>query len=342
MTSVPSSRKRFPIIDLLTYLLATVCLIALVVIAGRGALERLAALRWLYLAGAFVVTYLFIESMALRYASILRFLHAAKAPSHLPILYGTVFGMTAGLIFTRGVGQLLAKPAVLKDQQGLPMSQGVYASFLERLMDLATGIVLSCAFLLKIALGSEPFTGFFLLIFLGSLVAWTLGAIPCLSRMLRGIFDFLKGFVDLLATLRWIPTERFQQWLDQSSGEVLSRSKGRIGGAGFVLWTLAKVVLMSGRLFLLSQAFPAHIGWEYFLIGVPVVQLGLLLAFTPGSLGFLDAAWFAVLSLQGVPSEAILTLLLSLRVTNYVFFPLMTLIVWGVYRSSLSGRFLHV
>jgi uncharacterized membrane protein YbhN (UPF0104 family) len=103
--------------------------------------------------------------------------------------------------------------------------------------------------------------------------------------------------------------------------------------AGFVFWSLAKLYIISGRMVFLGLAFSAPISWECFLLGVPVAQLSMLFAFTPGSVGFLEAGWLAVLAAQGVASESVLTVLLGLRVTNFVFFPLILHLVGLVYRG---------
>jgi uncharacterized membrane protein YbhN (UPF0104 family) len=93
-----------------------------------------------------------------------------------------------------------------------------------------------------------------------------------------------------------------------------------------------KTIMMSLRLLMLSLAFSVPIPLEDLLLGIAAVQLSLVLSFTPGAIGFLEAGWYAALSLQGVPHGATLTLLLGLRASNYLFFPVLTLVVWAVYR----------
>jgi uncharacterized membrane protein YbhN (UPF0104 family) len=85
---------------------------------------------------------------------------------------------------------------------------------------------------------------------------------------------------------------------------------------------------MTFRIWCLASSFSISIPFDTFLLGLPVVQLGLLLAFTPGSLGFLEAGWLAVLSFQGISQNEIFTFLLILRLANYLFFPMLTLLLW--------------
>jgi uncharacterized protein (TIRG00374 family) len=319
-------------VDVLVYGLSAMALFGLVKLAGREGMERILSPDWAFLLGALAITYLFTESMTLRYAAILRFLHGERIPSHLPLLYGTVVGMTAGLVVPREMAQLVGKPALLKDQEGFPMSCGVYGAVLERVMDLGTGLVLGIPFLVKILMDQEPFRGFFVMVFAVVLVGWAAVIICNFTPLLRRLDALFQFFARAVARLSWIPTARVQRWLERGRGDLMLPEGPRRGEAAFVLWTMNKTIMMSLRLLMLSLAFSVPIPLEDLLLGIAAVQLSLVLSFTPGAIGFLEAGWYAALSLQGVPHGATLTLLLGLRASNYLFFPVLTLVVWAVYR----------
>jgi uncharacterized membrane protein YbhN (UPF0104 family) len=216
------------------------------------------------------------------------------------------------------------------------MSEGMYASLLERLIDLVTGIFLALPFVLRFSLGGEPFSGAYLLLYGVILVIWGLVTVRYFTPMLAGVGSVTKRMLSLLERLRFSAVKRFGDSLNSALEPLQTANRGA-NAVAFMMYTVCKLLLMSGRLFLLSHAFSVPISWEFFLLGVPVVQLALLFSFTPGSLGFLEIGWIAVLSLQGVSTDKILTLLLGLRVFNYLFFPLMTLVVWMVYRLAGSN-----
>jgi uncharacterized membrane protein YbhN (UPF0104 family) len=54
-------------------------------------------------------------------------------------------------------------------------------------------------------------------------------------------------------------------------------------------------------------------------VGIPIAQLGLLLAVTPGALGALEAGWLGVLLLAGLPRQDIATFLIGQRAALFVF-----------------------
>lgn len=319
---------------IVTYAFSAACLVALVWLAGRGGLERLAQPNWWWLAAALGVTVLFAATAAWRFDAVLDFLRSSQRPGFTALIYATSFGMTSGLFLTPGLGQVMGKPGLLKNQEGLDLGKGVFASLVERLLDLFLGLSLLIPILVKLALPGEPFGGFNLLLFFVMAGAWALVTSLWLAGLLAWFHRLLRAILRLAAKLPLLPRRKLEQAAEEGSWHELAPAASGGADAAPALWTIARTLAMSARLWCLSLAFGLPIGWEALLLGAPLVIISMLLAVTPGSLGFLDAGWLVVLTLQGVPTEATLTFLVALRLTNYIFLPLITLGLLAVYRLA--------
>lgn len=332
--------RRFKLTDVLSYGFSVLVLVSLVVWAGKGGLQRLSSPHPIPLVISFLLTFFFVELMALRYAAALSWIHRGKIPGHWSVLYGTAFGMTTGLYLSKGLGQVLGKPAILKEQNSFPLTKGIYASLLERIGDLMQSVVLAVPLIARWYLGQDVSVNTALVIYF-CLSAWLLLAqTMTLSGLVTRIHGLLLWIIARLGRDSWRWLKRLKEQMDGIHA-VLSEGRTSLGPrAAFVGWSLLKVYVMAARMFFLSIAFSVPISWEVLLLGVPVVQLGLAFGITPGALGFLEASWFAVLAAQGVQGDAIVTLLLALRVTNFVFYPLISqgMLLLGRWSGRALGR----
>jgi uncharacterized protein (TIRG00374 family) len=324
------TKKRVDLSEAAVYGLAFACLTGLFVVAGKTGLSRLSRPSWPGLLGALVVTYIFMEAMAIRYWAVLGMFSKGGRPGHLTVLFSTVFGMTAGLIFSRGAGQMVAKPMMLSNQEGFPITESIYASVLERVTDLLTGMFLCIPLLLKLLGAWKSFPeGDFILFWLIWL-AWGGLSLLYIHGILRGVNWVLGSITRILTKWGLLGEGRLSRAMSVFN-ETLRPWRSARERTLYTLCSMSRVILISLRILFLSIAFRIAMPWEILILGVPLVQISLLLSFTPGSLGFLEAGWYAVLSMQGVPHQDIWSLLLGLRVTNYLFFPLITFCVWVIY-----------
>jgi uncharacterized membrane protein YbhN (UPF0104 family) len=83
--------------------------------------------------------------------------------------------------------------------------------------------------------------------------------------------------------------------------------------------TVLRYLLMAARFVAIAQAVGVAVPPLLVFVGIPVAQLGLLLAVTPGGLGMLEAGWLGVLLLAGLPRQDIATLLIGQRAAIFVF-----------------------
>ena len=97
--------------------------------------------------------------------------------------------------------------------------------------------------------------------------------------------------------------------------------------------TLARYVLNSMTFWALSEALGLGIDlWTFILVGA-VVQLSLVVAFTPEGLGIMDLGWLGLLALGGTATDTVAAFIIDQRAFQYTFFPIMA----GV-SSIMAGR----
>jgi uncharacterized membrane protein YbhN (UPF0104 family) len=77
------------------------------------------------------------------------------------------------------------------------------------------------------------------------------------------------------------------------------------------------------------------------LFGLPIVQISRVFSFTPGSLGVLEAGWYAVLSLGGIDGSLIIAFLIGQRVlisTFVLILAAVTQLVTVLWHSRLAPQ----
>jgi uncharacterized membrane protein YbhN (UPF0104 family) len=97
--------------------------------------------------------------------------------------------------------------------------------------------------------------------------------------------------------------------------------------------------LLSARMILVALALRLEIPWYYLGMGVSVAQLAIVFSVTPGSVGFLEGGWAAVLGLAGLTLDQITTFLLGRRAYVLVFSLVGTFLAFAWIRESPARLF---
>jgi uncharacterized protein (TIRG00374 family) len=258
--------------------------------AGPGAWQRVLAVDIRYLLIAFMVCILLTASSATRWGLITNAVAKKRVCSYLYYFYYFVIGRVSGLFVSRSLGDFAIRPLALRAANPLSIGWMFYAVFLDKLFDLSVLGVLLVPSILYI-LRWLPLGGYVLLVFLAflglSLFWWRY------DRLLRAIL----GWVSQNGPRWLLRSEKTGRWLDWIDlGEDLV-SKGVVMRAYLI--TLVRFVLLTVQFYLISVALHLPFSFWQFWGAIPLVQLGLLVAITPGALGILEVGWLGVLALLG-------------------------------------------
>jgi uncharacterized membrane protein YbhN (UPF0104 family) len=114
--------------------------------------------------------------------------------------------------------------------------------------------------------------------------------------------------------------------------------ENRVALQAFLL-TLVMYGLLSARLFFIAQALRLDVPWHLLAMGIAVTQLAVVFSVTPGSLGFLEGGWAAVLGLGGVTLDQFTTFVIGRRAFVLVFTLIGTLLAFAWIRESPAHLF---
>ncbi|MFC2015930.1 YbhN family protein [Chloroflexota bacterium] len=338
MTTDEEKGKRSQILSWLINLSGLLVFVLILYLGGVEAWQRMLQADWRYVLAAFLATLAWNLLAAYRWSLIAR--PVVEDPSRCPFRYFFTYqmiGMLTGQVLPVTVGMLGGRPVALSLSRGVSLKRAMLSVFLDKAFDLLLAIVLvgpALVYLLGWLSLSQALGLMVVMVTAGSIaLAWQYEtAMILLGRTASRLARFLV-FLPVLGQklARRLPG----QFNRLAEGSFVSN---RLALQSFLL-TVVLYGLLSARLFFISQALQLEIPWYLFVMGACVAQLALVFSITPGSLGFLEAGWAAVLGLAGLSGEQILYFLISRRAFVLVFTLVDTLLAFGWIRESPGQLF---
>jgi uncharacterized protein (TIRG00374 family) len=319
--------------------LAGVLIFALILyLGGVEAWQQIIEGEWSYVLAALAVTLLWNLVAAFRWSLITR--QVAGEPARLAFRYYFTYhmiGMITGQVVPITVGMLGSRPAALSLSRGVSLMRAALSVFLDKLFDLILALLLVGPVALYLVGWIDLRLAFGLI---GGMVL--IGAVLVSQQYERGLRLMGKLASRLTRPLVHVPVigrklvRRLPQQLDRLSTETLLPNRSAIQ---VFLLTVIMYTLLSARLFFIAQALRLQIPWYLLAMGVCVTQLALVFSVTPGSLGFLEGGWWAVLSLAGLSLEQFTFFVIGRRAYVLIFTLIGTLLAFGWIRESPARLF---
>jgi uncharacterized protein (TIRG00374 family) len=248
-----------------------------------------------------------------------------------------MIGMLIGQVVPITVGMLGGRPVALSLSQQVSLKRSALSVVLDKLFDLILALLLVTPVALYLVGWIERPVAF------GIMAGTVLVAILLIAWQYERVLRLLGRVGTRLAQpLARVPVigrrlaQRLPQQLERLSGDALVQNRTAV--QAFLL-TLVMYALLSARLFFISQALQLDIPWYLFAMGVAVTQLAVVFAITPGSLGFLEGGWAAVLGLAGLSLEQFTTFVIGRRAYVLVFTLIGTLLAFAWIRESPARLF---
>jgi uncharacterized membrane protein YbhN (UPF0104 family) len=97
--------------------------------------------------------------------------------------------------------------------------------------------------------------------------------------------------------------------------------------------TIFRFILLVIRLYLLNKSLELGIPLHLFIVGIPIAQMALAFAITPGAIGFLEGGWYAILTSGGISEIERSAFLIGQRVYLSLFIGIifiLTYLILGV------------
>ncbi len=338
MTNQQARRKRNQILSWLINLAGILVFALILHLGGVEAWQQIIHGDWRYILAAFAVTLLWNVVAAYRWSIIANEVIDFQEPC--PYRYYFTYhmiGMLIGQVVPVTVGMLGGRPVALSLSRSVSLKRAALSVFLDKLFDLILAVLLVTPVALYLvgwislplalgAMGAIALAGLLLVIWqyeralqlvgrVGSRVAQPLTHVPVIGRRL---------------------IHRLPQQLERLSTNTFLSN--RLAARSFLL-TLLLYSLLSARLYFISQALRLDIPWYILSMGVSVTQLALIFAVTPGSLGFLEGGWAAVLGLAGLSREQFTIFVIGRRAYVLIFTLINTLLAFAWIRQSPAGLF---
>lgn len=299
------------------YILGLAVFSFLIYIGGTKALKAAFKPHLGYLCLTFLSMLTVFIISSIRWGYIINSVKGRKVCSYFDYFLYFMAGRFSGQYISAAAGDFLLRPAALKQIQGVNLKLGISSSILDKLLDvLFVCILIVPALLYVFGLLSE----FATVVIIGILVAGLLA------------FFFLKGTVFLPALRRCllvfltklrtagplgklIKDKHIQAVEDLQNLEVFRKNILILPA----VITVVRYGFLILRIYFLSAALGLKVPLLVLIAGIPLAQLSLALAITPGALGVLEGGWYAILAIAGVPREDILTFLIGQRAYWFIF-----------------------
>jgi uncharacterized protein (TIRG00374 family) len=293
---------------------------------------------WRYVLAAFAVTLLWNLTSAYRWSLIAE--QVIDAPEPIPFRYYFTYQMIGALIgqvMPITLGMLGARPVALSLSKGVSLKLSILSVFLDKLFDLALALLLALPVGLYLVGWIERPVAFGLI---GGVVTV---AVLLIAWRYEEIVEWAARAGSRLAKpLGWLPIigKRLAQRLPQQMDRLASTTfvSNRLAVKAFLL-TLVMYSLLAVRLVFIARALHLDIPWYLLFMGVGITQLALVFSVTPGSLGFLEGGWAAVLGLGGWSLGDISVFVIGRRAYVLVFTLIDTLLAFAWIRESPARLF---
>jgi uncharacterized protein (TIRG00374 family) len=337
MTAKLSKANRNRILSWLINLAGVLVFGLILYLGGVEAWQQILAGDIRYVLAALAATLLWHLVAAYRWSLVANQVAGAKICAYRYFFTYQMIGMLIGQVVPITVGMLGGRPVALSLSQEVSLKRSALSVFLDKLFDLILTLLLVAPVTLSLIGWIDRPLAFGIMGVIATvgvlLVAWQY------DRVIR-----LAGRVGsrLAQPLTHVPVigrrlvRRLPQQLERLSTETFLRN--RVAAQAFLL-TLVMYALLAARLFFISRALHLDIPWHVLAMGIPITQLALVFSVTPGSLGFLEGGWAAVLGLAGVGLDQFTTFVIGRRAYVLVFTLIGTLLAFIWIRQSPARLF---
>lgn len=318
---------------LLLTLLGLICFAGLLYYGGFESFDKITHPDYPWLFTAMIGTGLMVFVFAVRWGGIVNSLVGRRVTGNFNYFFYSLSSLALGAVVPHAAGTIIGRVAALKKFEGVSVKVSGVSILLDKMFD-GFFMVMFAWPLFFLVIGRAT-VGQVVVISLVEFVIVTLLVIINYSfwiRMLQALILVAVKLVSLFPFLKkYSQLQNIEAVYNLKELEVLQR---RTVLRAYFLTALGQVML-AVRAWLAAMA----IGLDMItpldtFVAIGLVQAGVLFSFTPGALGFADAAWFVALAGAGVPKEIIAVFLVAFRIIENL-----AILAWWLplYLYKMSG-----
>ncbi len=253
---------------------------------------------------------------SLRWGYIANSIAGKKVCSSGEYFHYFISGFFSGQFISQFGGTLVVRPGMLSKKRDISYRKAVSSVFLEKIFDFILVLIMIVPCLLyvfQLVNVSEAITvivcifgviNFLFVRFNNKIIIYS-------KTFLQNTLQFIKN----KPLLKKIYKESYNERIEGIQSATLLKKK-----TIFIILQLTalKYILLFARLYFLIIAFKLSIPASLLFLAMPVAQLSLLFAFTPGSIGVLEAGWFFIFNLFGTDAPEYLPFLMGQRIYWFI------------------------
>lgn len=261
-------------------------------------INRILQVNYLYITLCFIVTMLSFLTDTVRWKLISDEIAGRKTASFLSFLSIYLRTISLGQFISQSGSLLVARPIYMRKKYNFTYKESFITLFIEKVADLYYVFVFFLIFLFNFFFNNHWITLSILLFFISSLIF-----VYKIQKIEKYIYWILKKIGKI---------KKKNVNIDLKKLEFHSYKK-------LAILSIIRFFAYGLRFFLLAKAINLSISYTDILLGMPIAQLSLIFAFTPGALGVLEAGWSGVLKIFQYSNNTIGYFVLGFRFYWIVF-----------------------
>jgi|MTBAKSStandDraft_1061840.scaffolds.fasta_scaffold01656_17 uncharacterized protein (TIRG00374 family) len=329
--------RKSTIRRVLLTLAGLLCFGGLLYFGGFESFEKVTHPDYRWLIAAILGTGLMMFIFSVRWGVIVDSLVGHRLTNNLTYFFYSLSSLAIGAIVPHTAGTFIGRAAALKKLESVSLKKSAASILLDKMFD--GFFMLMCSWPLMLLLLGKSTVNQVALIIIAEFVIISLLIIVHYTLWLRLLKLIVSLAVQFLSLFPFI--KKHGQWEKMEALQHLEEwdllQKRTVLRAYFL--TAAGQVMLAVRAWLAAMVVGLGITPLDTFIAIGLVQASILISFTPGALGFADAAWFVALAGAGVPKDIIAVFLVGFRIIENVavvvfWLPLYFFKVWGSKKRS--------
>lgn len=292
--------------------------------SGIDAVKNTIKANILYIASSFSLTLIVYFLDSIRWGYITNSLRKTKDISYIQYFIIYLKSVGLGQFISQTGGLILFRPFFLKKKAKIEYKTSLIAIYFEKVADLyyLLIILINTVFFLsikniKIIMITIPFS-----LFIGNLIYTNIAEkLELFSIKILSKFSSIKSKISKY---------------NNKNSESYNFNKPR-SYLFISIITIVRFLMLSLRLFFLVLALNINISFFLILLGIPVSQLSLLFAFTPGAMGILEGGWLGFLTISNISKDIIGDFLIGQRF-YWIVFSILFLIIAGIINIIVKNK----
>lgn len=291
--------------------------------SGIDAVKNAVKANILYIACSFSLTLIVYFLDSIRWGYITNSLIKTKEISYIQYFIIHLNSVGLGQFISQTGGLIFFRPFFLKKKASIKYKTSLTAIFFEKVADFyyLLIILINTVFFLSIKNTKIIIITIPISLFLGNLIY---------IKTARKLELFSINFFSKFSSIK--------NKISKYNNNLILYNSNKSRSYLFIsIITIIRFIILSLRLFFLVLALNINMPFILILLGIPVSQLSLLFALTPGAIGILEGGWLGFLTISNINKDIIGNFLIGQRF-YWIIFSILFLIIANIINIIIKNK----